>query len=815
MSAAEQVVIIIRVKDDAATDALARAAEEAEHLGKASEGAGKATEEAGGKSDRWATVLTGLSSGLELARSAAALAAQAITGVAGAISGAVEAYREQEGANRLLIESLSRAGLQGEALESRFDTLAAAAADFADRTAFGDEAIFAGLSKYIQLTGQAEVTTKDLSIILGIAARQQIEAKDAAELYAKAIKGDIGSLIDLVAITKDQEAVLEAIPTSAGKAAAAQKLLAESYAGAAEGGNANFQSIKNLTDATGELTQKVGEVIVESGLFQAVLQPLTKALRLVEGMVEENKEGLQGLILDGLDMAIDAVQSFSITLAQNADFIAGVVTVVRLGVNAFRAMYDIIAAVNKVVFAFVTGALTGVVEGLSQLIRLAALAAEKVDEDLAVSLRGASAAAGEISERLAGLSLGALEGAADNIGDLGQVWENVGEALDDTLPISNKLAAAFGEVGTQAARSRLQVQELRKEIGKEQGGDGKKKPPPRPPASVDGAAKAEEARKKRFEEQIAAIRIAALETEDKRAQAQLELNARLLEIERDRLEGNSRLLATAEATVAYKQQIATLEREAAEAATRAAEEEQKRQEEALRTLAARIEQEQALNDAITSQLDSFAQSGGTLGRVAAGAARLNEVLGKSVTISRNLEAGLIGGAEAAQQAIGVAGGAAVTFASQLGASASEQAGILALFEGAAALASFAVGDLRGGAQHAAAAALYGVVAGTGAAAASSPSGGSAGASTGGSAGSASGASGEDGARRGAQVLAEEIASAMGESSAPIVINYDQRGSFLVDSPAGQRMMFNAAAGGGRQVGVDLEDLKASRQGRRA
>jgi hypothetical protein len=65
------------------------------------------------------------------------------------------------------------------------------------------------------------------------------------------------------------------------------------------------------------------------------------------------------------------------------------------------------------------------------------------------------------------------------------------------------------------------------------------------------------------------------------------------------------------------------------------------------------------------------------------------------------------------------------------------------------------------------------------------------------------------------VLAEEIASAMGESSAPIVINYDQRGSFLVDSPAGQRMMFNAAAGGGRQVGVDLEDLKASRQGRRA
>lgn len=810
--AAEQVVIIIRVKDDAATDALAKAAEEAERLGKATDETGKATEEAGSRSDRWATVLTGLSSGLELARAAAGAAAAAISGVAGAISGAVEAYREQERVNGLLTSSLERAGLQGQALEERFDALSAAAADFASRTVFGDEAIFEGLAKYVQLTGQAAVTTDDLSIILGIAARQQIEAKDAADLYAKAIKGDIGPLIDLVAITKDQEAALDALPNSAAKAAAAQKLLAESYKGAAEEGNANFQALKNLSDASSDLTQKVGEVIVESGAFQVVLQPLTKALRLVEGALDDNKQGLQSLILDGIDRALDAVQAFGQVLVQNADFIAGLVTVVRLGVNAFRAMYDIIGAVNKVVFAFVAGALTGVIEGLSQLIRLASEAAEVVDADLAMGLRGASAAAGEISEKLAGLSLGALESAADNIGDLGQVWDNVGAAIDDTLPLSNALAKNFGEIGTQAARSRLQVQELRREIGKEDAKRTQPAPPKPPGAGAADAAKADEERKKRFEQTIAGIRLAALETEDKRQQAQLALNARLVEIERDRLEGNARLLATAEATVAYKQQIATLEREAAEAATRAAEEEKKRQEEALDALSRRIEREQALNDTITSQLDSFAQSGGSLGKVAAGAARLNEVLGKSVTISRNLEAGLIGGAEAAQQAIGVAGGAAVTFASQLGASAAEQAGILALFEGAAALASFAVGDLRGGAQHAAAAALYGVVAGTGAAAGASASAGASGAGAQGapSASGAGGVSGEESARRGAQILAEELA-ARGESQAPITVIYDQRGSILADSPAGQRRLFEAAAGGGRQVGVDLNDLKASRQ----
>lgn len=807
--AQEQVIILIRVADDSATDALAKAAQAAEELANQTQKAGDNADDAGKKTDRWASVLTGLASGVELARQGLDLLVAGAQAVGGALAGTVDAYREQEAVNRSLAESLSRAGVESEDLATKMTELGALAADFANKTSFGDEAIFAGLSKYIQLTGDAAVSTDDLSIILGIAARQQIDAAAAAELYGKVIKGDIGPLIDLVGITKDQEAALDSLPNSTAKAAAAQKLLAESYKGAAEEGNANFQALKNLSDATGDLTQKVGEVIVESGLFQVVLQPLTKLLRLAEGTIEDNKAALQGYILDGVDVAVDAVQDLSRIIARNADTVAGLVTVVRLGFNAWRAFINVIEIVQKVVAAFVTGALAGVVEGLALLIDGAAAAARVADSDLAPALDAAAASARKVSEGFAGVSLAALEGAATDVDDIAAAFEGMGDAIDDTLPLSNRIAEGAGLIGEQAAKSRLQVQELRRELGKTADEASKPRPPAPPPDVPQDKAKAEEARRKQFEEQIAAIRLAALEEQDRAARAQLELNAALLEIERDKLEGNARLLATAQATVEYQKEIRDLAKEAADLAAKQAEDEKRRREEAQRAIEAQIDAEAALNDTITSRLDAFAASEGGVNKVAAAAARLNEALGKSAAISQRLNAGLITGAQAAQQAIGVAGQATVTFADQLGASAATQAGLLALFEAAAALASFAVGDIAGGAQHAAAAALYGVVAGTSAASSGGSAAAPATASSGASVGS--GAASEDSARRGAQILADEL-SARGQDGGAQTIIFDYRGSIQADSPSGQREIYRLAQAGGAMQGVDLRRLTDRRGG---
>lgn len=807
----EQVVIIIRVADDAATDALAKAAEEAEKLANATKKAGEEGDEAGKKTDRWATVLTGLSSAVDLAKTGLDIFVAGISAAGGAIGGAIDAYREAEQSNRLLSEALARTGLQGEALATAFNDLSAAADNFAARTGFSDEQIGAGLTKFIQLTGQAKVTTDDLSTILGLATRQQIEAADAADLYAKALKGDIGPLIDLIGITKDQETAIDSLKTSEEKAAVAKKLLQDAYKGAAEGANANFLAMTQLQNAATDLQQGIGEVIVESGAFQVVLQPLTKLLTLATGAVTANKVTLQGWILDGLDAAIETVQDLSGVVARNADFIAGLVTAVRLAAGAFRIFVNVVEAVNKIVVGFVAGALTGVVEGLSQLIRLASIAAEELDEDLAMGLRGAAEAAGEVSEKLAGLSLASLESAGADIGDIGQAFTDMGAAIDDTLPMSNKIAGVFGSIGEQAAASRLQVKGLREELGK--AAAEQKLPPKPPPAPPADAAKVDEARRKAFEERIAAIRLEALTTEDKRAAAQLALNARLVEIDRDRLTGSQRLLATAEASLEYQKAIADLAKQAAEEALKVAEAEKKAAEDAMKALGERIDQEQALNEAITSRLDAFAAGEQGVNRVAAASARLNDVIGKSIGISQRLNAGLITGAQATQQAIGTAGGAVVTFADQLGASAAAQAGILALFEGAAALASFAVGDIAGGAQHAAAAALYGVVAGSSAASASGTTASApAVAASAGGGGAGGGISGEDAARRGAQILAEEL-SARGQDTTPITIINDYRGSINANSPAGQREIFRIADGGARQMGASLMDL-TNRRGTR-
>lgn len=807
--AQEQVIILIRVADDSATDALTKAAKAAEELANETQKAGDNADDASKKTDRWASVLTGLASGVELARQGLDLLVAGAQAVGSALAGTVEAYREQEAVNRSLAESLSRAGVESEDLAAKMTDLGALAADFANKTSFGDEAIFAGLSKYIQLTGDAAVSTDDLSIILGIATRQQIDAAAAAELYGKVIKGDIGPLIDLVGITKDQEAALDSLPNSTAKAAAAQKLLAESYKGAAEEGNANFQALKNLSDATGDLTQKVGEVIVESGLFQVVLQPLTKLLRLAEGTIEDNKAALQGYILDGVDVAVDAVQDLSRIIARNADTVAGLVTVVRLGFNAWRAFINVIEIVQKVVAAFVTGALAGVVEGLALLIDGAAAAARVADSDLAPALDAAAASARKVSEGFADVSLVALEGAATDVDDIAAAFEGMGAAIDDTLPLSARIAEGAGLIGEQAAKSRLQVQELRRELGKAADDATKPRPPAPPPDVPQDKAKAEEARRKAFEEQIAAIRIAALEEQDRAARAQLELNAALLEIERDKLEGNARLLATAQATVEYQKEIRDLAKEAADLAAKEAEDEKRRREEAQRAIEAQIDAEAALNDTITARLDAFAASEGGVNKVAAAAARLNEALGKSAAISQRLNAGLITGAQAAQQAIGVAGQATVTFADQLGASAATQAGLLALFEAAAALASFAVGDIAGGAQHAAAAALYGVVAGTSAASSGGSAAAPATASSGASVGS--GAASEDSARRGAQILADEL-SARGQDGGAQTIIFDYRGSIQADSPSGQREIYRLALAGGAMQGVDFRRLTDRRGG---
>jgi hypothetical protein len=168
-------------------------------------------------------------------------------------------------------------------------------------------------------------------------------------------------------------------------------------------------------------------------------------------------------------------------------------------------------------------------------------------------------------------------------------------------------------------------------------------------------------------------------------------------------------------------------------------------------------------------------------------------------------------AAAATSAISASGKATAGFAQALGASAAEGAGILALFEAAAAIASFASGNVPAGIAHSLASAKFTAVAamgGGGATPSTSGGGGGGGAMAGGAAvtSSGGGAGGEAQAMRGAEILADALADKLGGGGQTIII--DQRNSIIADDLA----LYQRTANGARQAGVNLNDLQ--RMGRR-
>ena len=153
----------------------------------------------------------------------------------------------------------------------------------------------------------------------------------------------------------------------------------------------------------------------------------------------------------------------------------------------------------------------------------------------------------------------------------------------------------------------------------------------------------------------------------------------------------------------------------------------------------------------------------------------------------------------------------MTFAGALGASAAQQAAILAAFELASAIAAFAVGNVASGAQHLISAGIYGSIAATEAGAGpSGGGGGGAGVSGGGGGGATAGGGGanlEAVQQRSADLLAEAIGRELGGGGNTTII-FDNRGSLQL-TPTG---LYEQVREGGRTRGVDLDDV--GRQSRR-
>jgi hypothetical protein len=774
----------------------------------------------GGMSKLGGIAKMGVTAGFNAAGIAAAKFVAGLAAVVAGTAASLEAFKEQDAVNRDLADSLRRAGLEGEALQQAYDKLQASAANLASDTLFGDEDILAAQAKYIQLTGDAALSTERMNTILGLASKQQIDTKAAAEKYAKALKGEVDSLKELTPVTKKQAEELAKMTDESAKAALAEKILAEAFGGTAQAISPTFNATKNLSDAKGDLLQKIGEVIERSGVIPVILDPVTRAFRWVESSINDNSEAIQHYIIDGVQMAIDKlIEGTEVVEDWREEIAAGYAVVKGFGLG-LHATQKIIQILIRSVGVFASTALAGLIDGLGGFIKMAADAAEIIGDDgLAMQLRGAVKAAESLSGELEDF-------AADQIVEIGEDAEGVAESFDaigEAIGDIDKNADALGNfvkagrkelegVNRELIKTRKEVKKLG-EVPGGTGGAGAKGDP----AANQIKINAEKARQRKIQDEINALKLQSLLSDDEEIKLATEYQVKLLEIEKQKLKGSDKELAAAQANFDLQQKLLAInEREQ----TRIDDLRKEAQQDELDRIKDLQEAEQARFDAVLAAYDQlastssgfFTEEAGAGGALAGTIGTITAAIGKLTLEVKDHNTSLEQGADAAAGAIATAGQAAAAGAKAAGASVRKEAIILGFFE--AALAAAAVAKGIGGnpagfveaAQHGIASAAF---FSTAAKAGGGGGGATAGASATGGRSSGSSRSTQREVQRQQDSLSDTLEELLGDSSRQITIINDNRGA-LFGAQAEDEVAQMSARGLSRR-GYDVQQLNARRR----
>jgi len=807
---AEEVTIDITVNDSASAELKTIKAQLA-GMTKA-QGKANATTRKGGKANEM------LSRGLGLVKAGAIGVAVELVAVAAKIGLVVSAankmlgaFREQDDVNRSLEDSLARAGLAGDELIARYEELQARASEVSEATGIGDEAILRGMSRFVQVTGQATVSQKDLSIVLGIARKEGKGAADAASIYGRALKGEIGPLKDITSLTKEQEEALNKMTDTEERAAKVTEILGAQFAGQAENISPTFLAMDRLTNAHGDLIQKMGELIEESGIVPIILQPITDTLRLMESALEDNQDAITRWAYDTLEGALENLGAMALWVKRNREELAGLVTVGRLVVKGLGILVSTSELVFNAMKALAGMVATGLIQQFRNFLSIGKQTAEFLDLEIAESLGKVDDAARDLQDTTAGLTFDAVREGGKSIDDMVAQFDELPGIIMD----NDKVARGFGDaadyMGRKVGEAQKRLETLRKTAKKsrDEGVGTGPRGPDTPPGGVGDPKAAEKAQrvldaeadrlqKIREQQQAAASRqrLAAQELEVVHAttaqeKARKEFALEMMRIREQGLIGAEQELAVAQA----RNELASTLRDI----------EETQREEARAMLDEQIASQRAFSDQVMSNISALAAQGDAM-------SSLIGLTQQLAAVQQQYNAGVVDGAQATQQALSATGAAASTFASAIGASAQVQAGILAVFEAANSVAAFAQGRYLKGAQHAAAATLYSV-----AAAKPNPE-GKAGGGGGGrgvpsSASAASGGSSRSRQRESQDNLTEAIAEAFGGGAGTTII-YDFRGSTnLSDNPTVVRKLATMVEGDQRLRGLDPDQMRPGRRGR--
>lgn len=591
---AEEVVIVIR-GDDKVSPALEAAAKAIEDVSEASEDASKSFSKMGKDGEDAADSVSGLGNAAKGADKSAAGMLSQIKGLAAAhpalIAGAaaataaiaaagfafkaaydvmqqgVEAFKDQDAANRALESSLRTAGFAGEPLRAEIDLINESISELSRTTMYGDEELARMASTFISVSGQASVSGEQMKAIADIAAGMGVSTEQAARVMAAAMKGDLPEGLERVTtLTKTQIAEIQAMKDPAERAAAAQNILAESFAGSAENVNGYFLAIKNLDAAQNDLLQKIGELITESGAFEPAINAVSEAFGRLEAFIDENKVAIQSFIIDGVAQAIGAVAGFIERLQALSPVFATVTTAVQVAVNQWDNLYQGVRLVASAMQALQTQVIGRLLQGLSGLLTGVSKLAGFFNKDFGEAMDFAAKKVAEFSEITLEMSDDALQ---DVVKRSENINENIGDIVDavkgwsDTNEAINKgLGAAAGtlrdvEASTLAAKDNLG------KVKDEVDAIGKTKIDLTP--KVD-TKKAEDEAKRLAEEkarnEIAAARLAILREQDPLQRAVLEVAARELELGQKKLTDKERELELLKIQTDFEERLASIDADA-------------------------------------------------------------------------------------------------------------------------------------------------------------------------------------------------------------------------------------------------------------
>lgn len=227
----------------------------------------------------------------------------------------VQAAQESEAATARLNQALAQSGRYSKQASDSFKEFASS---LQSTTSFEDDAIVSA-GALIQTLGQLDEDglKKATTAALDLSAALGVDLNTAAMLVGKAAAGEVGSFgrygiaIEEGATKAETFArALDALQSRFGGSAQTQVM---TFAGATE----------QLKNAFGDFQEEVGAVFTQNSALSAVLVEVKEIFEDLGGLVQENRDYLQGLVKDGIiylaeaiPLVVDGVHTLSNSLTE-------------------------------------------------------------------------------------------------------------------------------------------------------------------------------------------------------------------------------------------------------------------------------------------------------------------------------------------------------------------------------------------------------------------------------------------------------------------------------------------------------------------